>query len=545
MLTYSKKSIVPRKDRPIILYLTVFVWIASTMLYHSAWEVYEPYIVAVVKSMSLGGDSWLTPHILMNEPYFGLKAMPFWIIAVVIKIFHVPDSYLTNAIRIIYGVLLFLTLSLAGRVGSFLPAYKSGRTVVMLMLSSFGFIATGFIMTPFLWVLIGCLLCFYALEVINSFPGRASIYLTFALILVSCGLDGRYLIIMLTLLLSLPFFIQKYKNTTYILSISISIALSLLILGFYLWQIAQVDFQHIEFWLRSYWIVFDFSYLFDKLRKLVNALWWIGLPSVFLMAWTIYKRKNELLRDSTIVPYILFAALVLLSAILLYNPASDYAVLPLLIPVIVIAALEVDSIRISFVDLGNWFSIMLFGSISITLILLFISTNYGYPTNLLLYMRKFAPDYSLVFDLWRFIASVIMIGVWVFMITRRQIRGREMVSNWANGTSLSLALFGALFLPWVDSVLSFQSNVEDSIPYVRKANCIATLGQNKVDSAIWYDYANIRLKHVDSLQKNDCNMAIVVSSHNESGALYSGYHVVRKISRSIDKKEYVILEKNI
>ena len=48
MLTYQEKNIPKRKDLPWLLFVLVLIWVSGTAFFHSPWEPYEPFVLAVV-----------------------------------------------------------------------------------------------------------------------------------------------------------------------------------------------------------------------------------------------------------------------------------------------------------------------------------------------------------------------------------------------------------------------------------------------------------------------------------------------------------------
>ena len=138
MLTYSPVAAKPkRKDRPWLLFVMVLIWIGGATFFHSPWEPYEPYVVAIVKSI-VKTNSWLVPYISPGTPYLELQPFYFWLYALVIKLFNFTD--VANAIRLMNTGIILLILFILGKIGSGLSAFKNGRSVVMIMISTIGFI---------------------------------------------------------------------------------------------------------------------------------------------------------------------------------------------------------------------------------------------------------------------------------------------------------------------------------------------------------------------------------------------------------------------
>ena len=156
---------------------------------------------------------------------------------------------------------------------------------------------------------------------------------------------------------------------------------------------------------------------------------------------------------------------------------------------------------------------------------------------------EFTQGYTYHFNIWQLLLALIITSIWLFLITRRQIRGREMVTNWASGVTYCLVLFLALWLPWFDSILSFKPVVDGSLPYINSKYCVTTNERNSTQIALWYYYADINL--MPSFVNIDyalCNQAVVATEDikqinpNQWKILWTG-------KRPIDKKVYYVIKR--
>ena len=153
MLTYNPIKKPKRKDRPWLLFIMSLIWVLGTAFFHSPWEPYEPFVLAVVKGI-LRTHSWLVPYV-SNVPYLEIQPFYFWIYSAVLKLFNVTDIYsIANCIRLLNTLIIFAIVILAARIGSGLSAFKNGRTVVLILISSFGFINNAYQLSPTILILL-------------------------------------------------------------------------------------------------------------------------------------------------------------------------------------------------------------------------------------------------------------------------------------------------------------------------------------------------------------------------------------------------------
>lgn len=540
MLTYSPNAKPQRKDRPWLLVLLGLIWIGGASFFHAPWEPYEPFVVAVVKSI-LATNSWLVPRIAEGTPYLDLQPFYFWIYAIIIRIFHFND--IVNAIRLINSVIIFLVIYFLGRVGSKLTAYKNGRTVVMILISSIGFINNAYQLSPNIVVLLGFTLFFYALQQIDRMPGISAWILSLGLILVSLNFTGEFIVIALLLLVILPVVNRQWNHSRYYLTVFSGIGLFALIFFSYAWQLEHVNHHFFVEWKSKYssFLYFTPDRWFRNTWFYLQTIGWYLVPGWFLLLWTFYKRRKQVFKDKILQASVIFILLLFIFAVA-SNNLSENVIFPLIIPFVLLASVEVDSIRITIVSLLNWFSLFIFGFAGVCIALLYIALNFGHPLDLLSRAQFYAPTYVFNFNFWQFSLAAISAAIWVFMITRKHIRGREMITNWASGTTFVLAMFVSLCMPWFNQVLTFKDVVNSSIPYLDKQKCIAATGSNRLQNAIWYYYADVVFVPNRNIMASGCRQALI-AVEPDTTIDYPGWDVIWSAKRPIDTRRYLLLQR--
>jgi hypothetical protein len=222
----------------------------------------------------------------------------------------------------------------------------------------------------------------------------------------------------------------------------------------------------------------------------------------------------------------------------------NQSIFPIILPFVFIASLEIDSIRITIVSLLNWFCICIFGTFGAIIWISYTLLNLNTPHSFIKEVLRFTQQFHHQFNLWHILPAILITLIWLFMITRRGIRGREVVSNWASGTTFIIFLFLILWLPWFDSILTFKPMVENSIKYIDKKKCVVTNGRNTVQGALWYYYADINLlPSFLSVNFNVCDQALIaVENINEIDL--NVWHIVWQEKRPIDTRTYAVIHLN-
>jgi hypothetical protein len=432
-----------------------------------------------------------------------------------------------------------------GRIGSRLNAYKNGRSVVMILISSVGFINNAYQLSPNIVALLGLVLYLYALQRSHERPGISTGLMALGLILLSINFTAQFIGVALLLLGLLPLCHRNWRAKSYALTAVGGTLLFALFFISYAWQLNKVDHSFYLIWKHKY----TNFYSFNPQTWLSNAgfygqmMLWYLIPGWFLLLWTIYRRRKVLWGDEMIFMCCLLAILLVISAIV-SNRQDETALYPLVIPIVLLASLEIDSMRISVVSLLNWFGLFTFGLAGICVITLYIALNFGHPVDLLAKAQFYAPNYVFQFNFWQLFLAVVISAIWIFMITRKHIRGRELVSNWASGTTFVLVVFVSLCLPWFNDVLSFQAIVESSKVYLdrRSDSCVATNGVNHVQSALWYYYADVRLTDVNSSEAQQCKQMLLAIDNNQV-VNYPSWQVIWSAKRPVDLRRYVLFQR--
>lgn len=126
----------------------------------------------------------------------------------------------------------------------------------------------------------------------------------------------------------------------------------------------------------------------------------------------------------------------------------------LLPPLALLGAAKLDGLRRGAAAFINWFGIMAFGLIAVFLWLGFFAMNYGWPAKLAERAAYFSPYYIPDIDPIPMAVALLFTPLWLWAITRKNIRGRQAVTNWAAGVTLAWALLMTLFLPWLNAAKS-------------------------------------------------------------------------------------------
>ncbi|MBY0379030.1 MAG: hypothetical protein K2P99_01375, partial [Burkholderiales bacterium] len=456
MLTYTRNYILKRKDRPWLLFILTLIWVLGTVFFHSPWEPYEPFVFAVVKGI-IYNNSWLVPYV-SNAPYLEIQPFYFWIYASIIKLFNITDiNYIANTIRILNTLVIFSVLVVVGIIGSGLSAFKNGRTVILILISSLGFINTTYQLSPNILILLGLGMYLYALQKHKDLPGISGGILFIGLLFLSINFTCEFVILAIFTLILLPTIDKYWRNKRYLLTCIIGLFLFSIIFYFYCVQLKNVNSDFYQQWQSRYTQLIrriNYNFWVQSLDTIKLLAWYIA-PASALALWSIIKRGKKIFADKILQVSIILSFLLFLFTCI-SGQYPENTIFPIVILFALIASVEVDSIRITVVSLLNSFSVMFFGLLGLTVWILYLMCSFLDNNQLIRFLNSMGQNYKHNFNVWQLLLALLISVIWLIMITRRHIRGREMVTNWASGSTFVVILFLALWLPWFDSVLTFR-----------------------------------------------------------------------------------------
>ena len=190
---------------------------------------------------------------------------------------------------------------------------------------------------------------------------------------------------------------------------------------------------------------------------------------------------------------------------------------------------------------------MAFGLFAVFLWIGFFAMNYGWPEKLAERSRYFSPYYLPDIDIMPMVVAVLFTPVWLWAITRKHIRGRQAVTNWAAGVTLVWALMMTLFLPWLDAAKSHAPVVrqmEAALPaeaakaVAEGSRCISVDTAARTARIVWRQYGTLALQS----GRTDCRYRLV--QQPKGSAAPAGWKLVWEGARPRNKHEgFALLEK--
>lgn len=537
MLTYSPHvDTLPKPtEKPWLLLLLCFVWLWPGIIGHDPWKPDEPYVMAVVDGMVRSGN-WLLPAI-HGAPYLEWPPLYYWVAAALVKVFSPWLLPAHDAARLATPLFMALTLTLAGMTGRDLIGRRYGRSVVMLMIGCIGLITTGHQLTPVVACFAGFAAAFYALSLTLRFPGLAGAILGAASVVIFLSSSLLELTLLWTVVLLLPAF-SAWRGKHYLITVLLALLLAVPVALIWPLELADKYPAAFQLWWSEHALGplngFGHVTMFHDFGYYSVTSLWYAWPAWPLAGWTLYRNRRY---DQPVLQLpLMFFAVILILLTFSDRQSPEYA-MPLLLPLSVLAAVELDQLRRGAAAFLNWFGLMTFGFFGLLIWAGWAAMNFGWPAQLAGRARYFSPYYVPHVSVLAALCALVATLVWLWAVTRKHLRGRQAITNWAAGVTLFWGLGLTLWLPWLDAAKSYRPVVESMLAAKPAGmRCLATERDNRMALISWSYYGHMALTTFERGQNSPCDYRLIVRSR-EDGLAEPGWVMVWQGARPREKNE--------
>jgi 4-amino-4-deoxy-L-arabinose transferase-like glycosyltransferase len=501
------------------LVLLCAAWIVLGLFGHDPWKADDASAFGVAYDMLKQGD-WVVPHLagmpVPDRPplLYALAAATAWALRGVMPLHDGAHAAVGLCLGVTLWLLALAARELYGRAFRWLP--------VLIFVGCVGLWDRGHLLSPEIGLLLADALALYALALALRRPVAGGVLLGLA---IGTGFLCRGPMAAATIALtaaSLPLF-APWRTRRYVLSImaAIVVAVPLLVA----WPAALYLRSPTLYtqWAEAQSLVQYFGLTAnapprEPLYYLKN-LPWFGWPAVPLALWTLWVRgrgyNGSLLTPGVELPGAMFCILiVVLSAA--PEPRASLA-LPLLVPLVLLGAAEVDTLKRGYSGALDWFGILTFGLLAILLWGLWLeSLRSGLPDVVARLFRDTQPGYRPPWQLLPVLASIFLTLLWLALVRPARRSNRRAVLNWAAGMMLVWGLFGTIWLPYVDSRRSYRPVAESLAAQLPPGTCIASRNVGEPQRALLEYFQDIVTVREDAPGADRCPLLLLQVGHEDS-----------------------------
>ncbi len=286
--------------------------------------------------------------------------------------------------------------------------------------------------------------------------------------------------------------------------------------------------------------------------SLFQMLLWFCWPAWPLALWTLWVWRRQL-RRPLLNPHLTIAAwfaFVPLVATLTTLPA-DRALLLTFPAVATLAAFALPTLRRSIGALIDWFTLLLFSILAITIWVVWLSLQTGFPAKTASNMARLAPYFKAEFEWLPFLLALAATVFWARLVVWRTSRNRSAL--WkslvlpASGATLGWLLITTLWMPVLDHARSYEyqmRQVAQHLPAPSAQACVHTYGMNRAQIAALRYYTNLDTKLLLKGQADQCDWLVIDNERYQEAdktELRAHWEPVTVIKRPTGRSEELLI----
>lgn len=514
-----------------LLLLLCGIWIILGLVGHQPWKPLESTSISVVKNLLEGGN-YLAPMATAQTtpdtpPLYYLSA------AASAKLFSgIFDMH--DGARLINAFWMTIVLLMTGMAGRELWGRGVGRHSTFIMMGTIGLVIVAHTLTTEIGGLAATSTGFYALSLAKRRPWRASGLLGLALGIGFLNDGLTPLLILLSVMVVLPIVFKPWRTQSYAVVTAIAVLIALPMIAAWVALMHHQSPQLLDNW----WHMNVASIGQNNYNYFVRILIWYAWPAFPLAVWGLWRYRTQLFSKPKFQLILVFFActLICLGAT---TASKDINALPLLLPLVALAAGSVEQLKRGAAAALNWFGVTLFGLMGFFIWLGWFALLTGYPAKLNERMQFLSGMHDSHFYWLSFVLAILITLIWLVVCMRAKQTNRSAVTNWAVGMTFGWGLLMTLWLPMIDSAKSYQQmyvSMSKSLP--KQFHCMNSLNVGQAQRLLLNYYTDIKLQPFEWTQHLGCELYLIQDERG-TGKMQpdSDWKLIWKGKRETDRKE--------
>lgn len=539
MLTYTpaeQRPLPQPTEKPWILLLLCFAWLIPGMVGHDPWKPEETITADIVLNF-LQSKNWLFPvaagqPVLDHPPLFYWVATAFsWVLSPWLLSVH-------DAARVASVACMGFALWGIGLAGRELIGRRYGRNAVMILMSCLGLFLWGHHLSGSLMVLAAYAIACWGLGIGGRNPVlTGGLFGGALLVAFMAGSLNEPILLSLTALLLL--ITPTYRTYRYAIALLAAYSLAIPLGLFWVINLKHQAPELFNLWFQQQSLGpfggfatlstgHEFGYYFRLLP-------WFTLPAWPLALWTLWKMRQDWNNPRIALPVIL--SLVQLSALVMSGELHESDILPILIPLSLLAASGLDRLKQGPAALLNWFGTMTFGLTAAIVWFGWAALYLQWPAALARQAHAMVPSFAAPISWGAVLAAALMLAIWVWTISRKHPLGRQAITNWAAGVTLVWGSMMALWLPAIDTSRSYRGMIEELGQHLpANGACIEAKGISPDPLAMLHYFKSVTVTPSES---NEPRCHWLLTQNTEPAP--SGFSLIWQGSRPGEQREILAL----
>jgi 4-amino-4-deoxy-L-arabinose transferase-like glycosyltransferase len=488
-------------------------WVVLGLVGHDPWKTEDATSFGIVHETLHGGDL-ATPN-LVGEPFVDRPPAVYALATLTAELAGrvLPEH---DAARLAAGVLLALTIWLLALTGHELIGRNFRWMPSLLLVGSVGLWDRAHQLAPELGLLAGVAIAQYgfALALRRPAAGGAVLGLGTAFAFLARGFMGPVWLVATAIALPLAF--GSWRNRRYAATAAVALAVALPLSA--AWPLSLAVSSPPEF--AAWWGAQAWTDWFGPLSPkapadpvvLLKNLPWFAWPALPLAAWTLWMRgrgfNGGLATPAIELPGTL-AVVMLVSIAIMSDPRVPY-LMPVLLPLALLGAAEIDTLKRGYSGALDWFGILTFGLAAALAWGLWLDAYLrGMSLPVARVLRDTEAGYHPPFQILAVVVSALLTLLWLVLVRPARRSNRRAVLNWAAGMTLLWALYSTIWLPYLDSRRSYRTVAQAIASHLPADGCVASRNLGEPQRALLQYFAGLVTVREETTPTNDCTALLV------------------------------------
>ena len=289
----------------------------------------------------------------------------------------------------------------------------------------------------------------------------------------------------------------------------------------------------------------------------VRTMPWFFWPLWPFVGWAWWRWKGHRLEAPLAVPAVLLLCLAVLAV--LSPKGEEAALLPLVPPMAMLAALSLPTIRRSIVSLVDWFSVAAFSVVGLAIWIYWIAFLTGFPQRMAEKTRDAIPGFAAQLHWFELLVGLAVTLAWIALVAWRISRRprpfwRPMALS-SGGMVLTWVLLMSLWLPAANHRKSYRDLASQARPDVADATCVISQGLDIGQRALFAYYADARFRRLPALSgtvrvppTTECPWLLVsdrLDTPHDAAALTRQWTLAWQGQRPVNRGERLLLYRRL
>jgi len=292
--------------------------------------------------------------------------------------------------------------------------------------------------------------------------------------------------------------------------------------------------------------------------QLPHALWvdwngytqllvWFTWPALPLAVWTVWQWRKQMFNRDISRHLALPAWFVLVTFVATLLTGSEDRMLLLALPALAtLAAFALPTLKRQMAALVDWFTLLFFSSCGITIWVVWIAMQTGFPSQPAANVARLAPGFTDTFSAIAFSIAVVATWAWAWLVKWRV--GRHRAAIWksmvlpAGGAALCWLLLMTLWMPLLNYAQSYVTLVRRTVHLLDRPGCVETLGLSRGQIAAFQFYGKLQLR--DTSKSSMCPWLLAepgIGTSIPRGLNASLWDLKEKVVHLADQEESVLV----